>query len=81
MLGHKHSLEAIEKIQIKAEAKQLSGNVTIVINKKDNTIKTFPSVRNAARYLKTFHQSLEYCMDNNVLFKNTFLIIKFIKIK
>nr|QJQ35221.1 GIY-YIG endonuclease [Fusarium ramigenum]SNU76836.1 TPA: GIY-YIG endonuclease [Fusarium oxysporum f. sp. lycopersici]SNU77060.1 TPA: GIY-YIG endonuclease [Fusarium oxysporum f. sp. cucumerinum]SNU77837.1 TPA: GIY-YIG endonuclease [Fusarium oxysporum]SNU76885.1 TPA: GIY-YIG endonuclease [Fusarium oxysporum f. sp. lycopersici] len=58
-----------------------TGHKTILINKKDNSIKQYPSIRSAAKDINATHGSLIYCMENNLLFKNTYLIIKLIKIK
>jgi group I intron endonuclease len=59
----------------------VTGHKTIIINKKNNSIKQYPSMRSAAKDLNAVHGSLIYCMDNKLLFRNTFLIIKLIKIK
>lgn len=58
-----------------------TGHITIIINKKDNSIKQYPSVRSAAKDLNAVHGSLKYCMKNNTLFRNTFLIVRLIRIK
>jgi|ERR1700733_15292844 hypothetical protein len=76
--NYKHSLEALTKLRL---AKELSGNRIIIINKENNNINTFKSVRAAARYLNVSHPGLEYCMDKNILLKNKYLIIKLIRIK
>lgn len=57
-----------------------TGHITIVINKKNNNIKQYPSIRSAAKDLNAVHGSLKYCMENNKLFRDTFLIIKLFKI-
>lgn len=90
-LGHKHTLATINKLKsykptpetlIKLRlAKILSGNVLVVINKKNNNITKYPSIREAARNLNVTHTGLIYCMDRNILLKDTYLIIKLIKIK
>lgn len=58
-----------------------TGHKTILINKKDNSIKQYPSIRSAAKDINAAHASLIYCMENNLLFKNTYVIIKLIKIR
>jgi group I intron endonuclease len=58
-----------------------TGHVTIIINKKNNTIKRYLSIKSAARDINAAHTSLIYCMNKNILFKNTYLIIRLIKIK
>jgi group I intron endonuclease len=58
-----------------------TGHVTIIINKKNNNIKKYPSIKSAARDINAAHSSLIYCMNNNVLLQNTFLIIRLLKIK
>jgi hypothetical protein len=75
---YKRSTEALTKLRL---AKELSGNIVIVINKENNNISTFKSVRAAARYLNVSHPGLEYCMDKNILLKNKYLVIKLIRIK
>jgi group I intron endonuclease len=88
----KHSPEALVNLQKAMKGKipssstkinQLlaTGHVTIIINKKNNTIKIYPSIKSAARGINAAHSSLIYCMNNNILFKNTYLIIRFLKIK
>lgn len=83
--GHKHSLTTLLKLRSYKpssetltklrRSKELSGHTTIIINKKDNTIKTYSSLRAAARSLNVTHQGLIYCIKNNILLKNTYLII------
>lgn len=90
-LGFKHSLETINRLKnykpssvalIKLRlAKASLGNIVIVVNKNDGNITKYPSVREAARGLNVTHAGLEYCMDKNILLKDTYLIIKLIKIK
>lgn len=58
-----------------------TGHITIIINKKNNNIKKYPSISSAARDINTTHSSLIYCMKNNILFNNTYLIIRLLKIK
>jgi GIY-YIG catalytic domain len=90
-LGFKHSAKTINKLKnykpssvalMKLRlAKELSGNIVIVINKKKGNITKYPSVRKAARELNVTSGALEYCMDNNILLQKTFLLIKLIRIK
>lgn len=76
-LGSKHSKEAKAKMSINHIFSPLrKGHTTIIINKKDNSIKTYSSLRSAARSLKVTHQGLIYCIKNNVLLKNTYLVVK-----
>nr|YP_009750534.1 GIY-YIG endonuclease [Tolypocladium cylindrosporum]QIJ60539.1 GIY-YIG endonuclease [Tolypocladium cylindrosporum] len=90
-LGYKHTLaslnklknykptsEALAKLRL---AKTLSGTVLVVINKKNNNITKYPSIREAARNLNVTHAGLMYCMNKNILLKDTYLIIKLMKIK
>lgn len=90
-LGHKHSAATLLKLKsykpssetlIKLRlAKELLGNVTIVINKKNNAIKKYNSLNSAAKDLNVTRQGLKYCIDKNILLKNTYLIIKLLKIR
>jgi group I intron endonuclease len=57
-----------------------TGHKTILVNKKTNSIKQYPSIRSAAKDINAAHGSLMYCMENNLLFRDTYVIIKFIKI-
>lgn len=58
-----------------------TSHVTIIVNKENNTIEMYPSIRSAARDINAAHSSLIYCMKNNILLKKTYLIIRLIKIK
>lgn len=58
-----------------------TSNITIIINKQDNSIKQYSSIKEAAKDLNVHHSSLLYCMKNNTLFKNTYLIIRFFNLK
>lgn len=58
----------------------ITGHITIVINKKNNNIKQYFSIRSAAKDLNAAHGSLIYCRNNNLLFRNTYLIIKLMKL-
>lgn len=57
------------------------GYKIIIINKINNSIKQYPSIRSAAKDLNCHHTSLMYSISKNVLFKDTYLIIKLIKLK
>lgn len=57
------------------------GNTTLIINKQDNSMKLFKSIRQAADNLNIKHSALLYCMKNNTLYKNTYLVIRFFKLK
>jgi hypothetical protein len=74
--NYKPSAEALTKLRL---SKELSGHTTIIINKNDNSIRIYSSLRSAARSLKVTHQGLIYCIKNNVLLKNTYLVISELK--
>jgi len=89
--GHRHSLDTMLKLKaykpspetlVKLRlAKELSGHITIVINKNNNFIKKYNSLNSAAKELNVTRQGLKYCINNNILLKKTFLIIKLIKLE
>lgn len=91
IIGRKHSPETIAKMSKAKKGKSPSalakinqllaqGHVTIIINKQDNSMKQYPSLRSAANSINADHSALLYCMKNNVLYKNTYLILRFLKI-
>jgi len=75
--SYKPNLEALTKLRL---AKKLSGHTVIVINKNNNFIKKYNSINSAAIELNVTRQGINYCMKNKILLKNTYLIIKLIKI-
>lgn len=88
----KHSPEALINLKKAMKGKTPSpltkinqllatGHVTIIINKKNNSIKQYPSLNSAARALDVNKQMLYYYMKKNILLRNTFLIIRLLKIK
>lgn len=91
IIGRKHKLETINKMREAKLGKSPSslakinqllakGNTTILINKQDNSIKQYPSLRKAAESINADHSTLIYCIKNNTLYKNTYFIIRFFKI-
>lgn len=90
-LGYKHTPETILKLKTykRSEetlkkmrlAKQLSGNTILIINILNNNIRKYPSLNSAARDLNVNKQMLHYCMKKNILLKDTFLNIKFLKLE
>ena len=52
----------------------MKGDTTCLIDKRDNSSKTYKSVREAAKSIGTSHVALLYCYKNNKLFKNTYSI-------
>ena len=89
-LGYKHTLNTINKLKNYKPtsealaklrlAKTLSGNVIVVVNKKNNNMTKYPSIREAARNLNVTHTGLIYCMNKNILLKDTYLIVKLMKL-
>ncbi len=90
-LGHKHSHETLTKLKnykpstealVKLRlAKELTGNIVIIINKNNNYIKKYKSLHSAAKDLNVSRAGLLYCIKKGVLLKGTYLIIRFIKIE
>jgi len=84
-LGFKHSEVAKTKMKHKYKANLplrkinhllATGHITTVVNKKDNSIKLYDSIRAAARDLGTTHSLLSYYMNTNKLYKNIYIITK-----
>jgi group I intron endonuclease len=61
-----------------AKANQLlsTGHITTVINKKDNSVKLYSSVREAARDIGVSHVTLLKYINENKLLKDIYLITK-----
>lgn len=89
--GHRYSLATILKLKsykpsLKAliklrSAKELSGQTIIIVNKKNNKIKKYNSLNSAAKKLNVTRRGIKYSVNKNILLKNTYLIIKLIKLK
>lgn len=71
-LGFKHSSGTLLRFKNRDLG---TGSFTMVINKKDNSTKSYDSIRQAAKALYVSHVSLLNYVNNNKLFKNTYLII------
>lgn len=56
-----------------------TGSQIVVINTKNGSVMYHPSIRCAARSLNCNHTSLLYSINNNVLFKKEYIIIKLTK--
>jgi len=88
--GFKHSHETITKLKnykrkpehlLKLKlAKELIGQKLIVLDKNNGYIYKFPSLRSAAKFLNTKHQSLTHSMKVQSTFKNRYIIIKLFQI-
>ncbi len=72
-LGFKHSSETLMKFQNRDLG---TGYKTIVINKKNNHIKEYNSIREAARHLNISNTTLLDYVNSNKLLNNTYLITK-----
>jgi GIY-YIG catalytic domain len=83
-LGSKHSEVAKAKMKYKASISPLrkinhllaTGHITTIINKKDNSVKLYNSIRAAARDLGTNHNSLLNYVNTNKLYKDIYIISK-----
>lgn len=82
--GRKLSFEALAKLKL-ARAKVgplrkinlllVVAYTTIVINIIDNSIKTYDSIREAARNLSVSHTAIRKCINTGKLLRNTYSII------
>jgi hypothetical protein len=90
-LGFKHSPETLLKMKtlnkrnknrenIGLAIKLARGHVTIIINKKDKSIIKYNSLRDAAKALNVDHSLIRSYIKSGKLYKNTYLIIRFIKL-
>ncbi len=73
MLGFKHSLKTLEKFK----NRYCAGHTTIVLNKENNNIKKYNSVRAAAKGLGISHTNLLHHIKNNSTVKNLYLVYKY----
>lgn len=73
LLGFRHS----EKTKLKFKSRSnKTGHPVFLINKENNSVKEYSSVRAAAKYLKVSHTILlRYINDKKLLF-NSFLLLK-----
>lgn len=53
-----------------------TGHITTVVNKENNSVKLYDSIRAAARDLGTSHNSLLNCIKSNKLYKGIYLITR-----
>jgi len=74
MRGRKHSAEA--KLKISEAMKGSKGSSVELINVTTNEELLFSSIRQAEAYLKTGTGTLNYCLNNNKLYKKLWKIIK-----
>jgi hypothetical protein len=86
-LGSKHSEAAKAKMKFKASMGPTSplrkinhllatGHKTTVINKKNNSVKLYSSIRAAARDLGTSHNLLLNYINTNKLYKDVYIITR-----
>jgi hypothetical protein len=86
-LGSKHSKAAKAKMKYKANVALLSplrkinhlfatGYITTVVNKKNNSVKLYNSIRAAAKDLGTSHNSLLNYINTNKLYKDVYIITR-----
>jgi len=73
MLGFKHSKETLLKFK---NRKSITGHSITLVNKENNTIKIFNSIRSAAKYIGISHTNLLYHINKKTLAKGMFLVIK-----
>jgi hypothetical protein len=82
-LGSKHSKEAKAKMSInyvslsplrKINHLLATGHITTIINKKDNSVKLYDSIRSAARDINISHNSLLRYINKNILYKGVYQI-------
>lgn len=78
-LGYKHSAKTIAKF--KAIAGLRDGHVTVIINKKDKSMKNYDCICNTAKSLSISYDILIHYIKSGKLYKNTYLIIRLIKIR
>jgi response regulator of citrate/malate metabolism len=71
MLGFKHSAKTLLKFKNRKTARSY---VTIVINKDNNSKKTYNSLRAAAKSIGISHTTLRRYNNNNKLLKGIFYI-------
>lgn len=71
-LGYKHSLETLLKLKkrrLSSEAliniKLATGHVTTLVNKKDNSVKVYDSIRAASRYIGISHATILNYINTN----------------
>ena len=72
MLGFKHSLKTLEKFK----NRNSTGHITIVINKENNSITRYGSVRSAAKGIGTSHTNLLRHVNKNSMVKDLYLVIR-----
>jgi response regulator of citrate/malate metabolism len=70
MLGFKHSVKTLLKFK---NRDNVSGHVTIVINKLNNSTKIYSSIRAAARNINVSHTTLRRYIKNNKLLKGFYI--------
>jgi len=86
-LGYKHSDETKFKMKYKASISLPSpsrkinhllatGHITTIVNKKNNSIKLYDSIRAAARGLNTSHNSLLNYINTNKLYRGIYIITR-----
>lgn len=72
MLGFKHSIKTLEKFK---NRKVTTGHFTILINKENNIIKKYNSIRTAAKDLNISHTTLLRYVNKNCMVKNLYFVI------
>jgi len=71
LLGFKHSEET--KLKFKSRNNK-TGHLVLLINKEDNNIKEYPSIRALAKHLNISHTTLLRYINKRKLLKNKYFI-------
>lgn len=74
MLGFKHSLKTLEKFKNRDTG---TGHFTMVINKENNSIKKYNSIRAAAKDIGISHTTLLRHVNKNCMVKEIYLVIRY----
>lgn len=74
MLGFKHSSKTLEKFKNRDSA---TGHSTMVINKENNSIKKYKSIRAAAKDIGISHTTLLRHVNQNCIVKDIYLVIRY----
>lgn len=74
MLGFKHSLKTLEKFKNRDTG---TGHFTMVINKENNSIKKYNSIRAAAKDIGISHTTLLRHVNKNCMVKDIYLVIRY----
>jgi hypothetical protein len=74
MLGFKHSMKTLEKFKNRGAG---TGHFTIIINKENNSIKNYNSVRAAAKDIGISHTTLLRYVNRNCMVKDIYLVLRY----